>query len=100
MLRRVVLAMPQVFKFGGYRVYFWVNEGRPREPVHVHISEGEPQPHATKIWITEAGGALLANNNSGIPSADLTDLVDLVAAQSQFVVDKWLQVFGSVSYYC
>ena len=34
--------MPQVFKIGGYLVYFWVNENDPLEPVHVHIAEGKP----------------------------------------------------------
>lgn len=100
MRRRVGLAMPQVFKFGGYRIYFWVNEGRPTEPVHVHVVEGEPRPNATKVWITEAGGAFLANNASEIPAADLADLLDLISAQSELIVEKWLSVFGSVSYYC
>ena len=34
--------MPQVFKIGGYWVYFWANEGEPIEPVHVHIAYGKP----------------------------------------------------------
>lgn len=41
--------MPQVFKIGPYWVYFWSNEGRPLEPVHVHVAEGSPAPNATKI---------------------------------------------------
>lgn len=31
--------MPQVFKVGAYWVYFWANEGKPLEPIHVHIAE-------------------------------------------------------------
>jgi len=30
--------MPQVFKIGSYLVYFWMDEGKPLEPVHVHVS--------------------------------------------------------------
>ena len=30
--------MPQVFKVGSYWVFFWTNEGKPLEPVHVHIA--------------------------------------------------------------
>ena len=41
--------MPQVFKIGSYWVYFWANEGKPNEPVHVHISEGRPVENATKV---------------------------------------------------
>ena len=36
------LTVPQVFKIGGYLVYFWVNENDSLEPVHVHIAEGKP----------------------------------------------------------
>ncbi len=46
--------MPQIFKIGKYIIYFWVNEGTPREPVHVHVAEGVPQKNARKIWITKS----------------------------------------------
>ena len=41
--------MPQVFKLGSYWVYFWTNEGKPLEPIHVHISQGSPTEHSTKV---------------------------------------------------
>lgn len=47
--------MPQELKIGPYSVYFWSNESDPLEPVHVHISEGQATPNATKIWITSTG---------------------------------------------
>ena len=47
--------MPQVFKVGAYWIYFWANEGKPLEPIHVHIAEGRPHQNATKVWITSAG---------------------------------------------
>ncbi len=56
--------MPQVFKVGSYFVYFWANESNPLEPVHVHVSIGEPTPNATKIWITKHGRCLCCNNAS------------------------------------
>ena len=34
--------MPQVFSVGSYLVFIWVNEGKPLEPIHVHISEKRP----------------------------------------------------------
>ena len=30
--------MPQIFRLGSYWVYFWTNENKPLEPVHVHKS--------------------------------------------------------------
>ena len=56
--------MPQIFRFGSYWVYFWTNENKPLEPIHVHISQGHPSANATKIWITKTGKCLLCNNNS------------------------------------
>ena len=32
--------MPKVFDLGPYTIYFWVGEGNPLEPVHVHVTEG------------------------------------------------------------
>ena len=52
--------MPQVFRLGSYWVYFWTNENKPLEPVHVHIAEGKPTSNATKIWITRAGNVFSA----------------------------------------
>lgn len=40
--------MPQVFKVGSYWIYFWANEGKPNEPVHVHVSEGESMRECDK----------------------------------------------------
>lgn len=34
--------MPQLLRFGPYRIYFWSNEGQPLETTHVHISNGIP----------------------------------------------------------
>ena len=59
--------MPQIFRIGPYIIYFWSNEGRPLEPVHVHIANGRATANATKIWITRSGKALLCNNSSKIP---------------------------------
>ena len=66
--------MPQVFKIGSYWVYFWANENKPLEPVHVHVSKGKPNTNATKFWITKSGRCLLANNNSGYDSKTLNYL--------------------------
>ncbi len=43
------LNMPQIFKIGSYTVYFWMNEGIPLEPVHVHVAKGVPSKNATKM---------------------------------------------------
>ena len=58
--------MPQIFKIDSYLIYFWSNESKPLEPIHVHVSEGIPSENAIKIWITQKGRCLLCHNRSNI----------------------------------
>lgn len=92
--------MPQVFKIGSYIIYFWVNENKPLEPVHVHIAEGVPQANATKVWITQSGKTILANNNSNISKATLRKLLRMIEANTEQICDKWYQYFEEISFYC
>lgn len=41
--------MPQLYRFGAYLLYFWVNEGMPAEPIHVHVSEKRPSNDGTIV---------------------------------------------------
>ena len=92
--------MPQIFKVGGYVIYFWINENNPLEPIHVHVSEGKPSPDATKIWITRSGRCLLQNNHSNIPEKQLRTIMRIIESRSFEVIRKWKEAFGEVSYYC
>jgi len=92
--------MPQVFRIGAYVVYFWSNEGVPLEPVHIHVSEGVPQENSTKIWITKAGKCVQCNNNSRIPLKTLRNIMQIIEARSDDVIDKWQRFFDEIHYYC
>ena len=102
--------MPQVFKIGSYWAYLGTNENDPLEPVHVHVAEGSPQPNATKIWIeivTECqkylddySNCLLANNNSNIPTKTLRNIMRIIESQHQIVLQKWMQYFDQIQFYC
>lgn len=92
--------MPQVFKAGSYWVYFWADEGRPLEPVHIHLSEGSPKKEATKVWITKAHKCLLANNDSYIEPVVLRKLMRIVEARVSEVESRWQEFFGEIRYYC
>ena len=91
--------MPQVFKLGSYWVYFWTNEGRSIEPIHVHIANGGPTENATKVWITSMGKCLVANNNSHIPTRVLNNMVRMIEARSSEVIEKWTDYFGEPEYF-
>ena len=92
--------MPQIFRIGPYIVYFWSNENDPLEPVHVHIAEGRATANGTKVWITSKGKALLCNNNARISASILRNLLRMIEANSETIIQKWLAHFGQISYYC
>lgn len=92
--------MPQVFKVGSYIFYFWLDEGKPLEPVHVHVAEGAPRENATKIWISKSGRALVADNNSRISEKDLRKLVRLAEANAELIKEAWVKYFDEIYYYC
>ena len=92
--------MPQIFKVGSYLIYFWSNESKPLEPIHVHISEGVPSENATKVWITQKGRCLLCQNNSKIPPRKLKIIMSVIEARNQEITQKWISYFGRIEYYC
>lgn len=92
--------MPQVFKVGSYWVYFWANEGKPLEPVHVHIAQGSPRQNATKVWITSVGKCIVVNNASNIPPTALRNIVRIIEARSDEIKEKWTEYFGEIRYFC
>ena len=83
--------MPSLFRIGGYLVFFWSNENN--EPIHVHIVKGKPSPNATKVWLTQAGQCIVANNSSKIPQNDLNELLDVISAQFFMICQKWKEHF-------
>lgn len=92
--------MPRVFKIGEYLVFFWSNENDPLEPVHVHVTSGEPSASCTKIWLTQTGRCLLANNNSRIPEVALRNIMSIIESQSDIVLRKWNDHFGAARFFC
>ncbi len=92
--------MPQIFRLGSYWVYFWANENKPLEPIHVHISSGSPAANATKVWITKSGRCYLCHNKSKIPERTLRNMMRIIETRSLEIINKWYEYFGEISYYC
>ena len=87
-------------KLCGYKIYFWSNENS--EPIHVHISKGQPVAKSTKIWITKSGGCIIANNNSQIPEKELNVILETITNNYFYIVAKWKEHFRveEVKFYC
>jgi hypothetical protein len=79
--------MPTVFRSGGFRLFFYSNEGLPREPVHVHVERGDSE---AKFWLRPE--AAIAYNN-GFDARTLRLLVDLVEANRERIEKAWNDFF-------
>ena len=100
MLKTEELPVPTIFRIGSYIIYFWTNDGEPREPVHVHVAVGQPAANATKLWITSEGKVIVCNNNSRIPEAGLRRLIDDIERDSDVIIKAWRKRFGEITYFC
>ena len=90
--------MPVVIRIFGYKIYFWTNENKPLEPVHVHVAE-RPRENSTKIWILSTGKTKLENNNSKIPKKDLARICKTIETFHKDIEKEWKDTFGKVNYY-
>lgn len=84
--------MPQFMKIFGYHIYFWSNENKPLEPIHVHVSKNIG-PNTTKFWIRSDGSTELDNNNSQIPNKDLKKLSQVITVYSEDIIKQWEDFF-------
>lgn len=79
--------MPTVFRQGGYRFFFFSNEGK--EPVHVHVERGEA---LAKLWLTGHVAWTV-----GFRTGELTEISALVRAHHALVQESWNAHFGFAS---
>lgn len=63
-----------MFRYKGFRFFFYSNEGNPREPLHVHVRAGGSE---AKIWL-EAHARVAASY--GFDAGTLRDLVEVAQA--------------------
>lgn len=79
----------------GYAIYFWISDGQ--EPVHVHISKGNPQEHATKFWIT-TDSVELARDSGTVDTKDMTKIIRYLKKNRARIIVRWAQKFGKVDF--
>ena len=92
------ISMPVVIDIFGYKIYFWSNEGKPLEPIHVHVSK-KPSKNATKIWLLSTGKIKLANNNSNISKQDLKRILWVIESYHKDIKREWILRFKQIKYY-
>ncbi len=80
--------MPVVFREGGYRFFFYSNEGEPREPVHVHVMRNGAE---AKFWLFPTPAVAY---NRGFSARMLARLLEMVEARQDEIEDAWNEHFG------
>jgi hypothetical protein len=80
--------MPVVFRSRGFRVFFYSNEGSPREPPHVHIERAGAE---AKFWLRPQ---VHVAYNDGFDGKTLRELLDLIEANRERIETAWRRFFG------
>jgi len=80
--------MPVIFRYAGFRFFFYANEGTPREPVHIHA---ERDGLEAKFWIRPV--VSVAYNN-GYGARTLHELLGVVEADKALIERAWNDFFG------
>ena len=84
----VILCMPTVFRYKGFRFFFYSNEGSPREPVHVHVLGDDGD---AKFWLHPQ--VTLADSD-GLDARTLRELLRVVQDNAALIERAWNEHFG------
>jgi hypothetical protein len=79
--------MPVVFSHRGFRFFFYSNEGTPREPLHIHVENGDKE---AKIWLKPE---LQLAYNDGYNARTLRDLLKIVETNKERIERAWNEFF-------
>ena len=79
--------MPVVFRYKGYRFFFYSNEGVPREPLHIHVRKAEA---SAKFWIEPDPGVAEAR---GMSASELSELLEVAIAHREEIKRFWNEHF-------
>jgi len=80
--------MPVIFRYKGYRFFFYSNEGNPLEPLHVHVRKGET---IAKIWLEPEPAVAFSY---GMTSAELKELCRVAEENKQLIREFWNEHFS------
>lgn len=80
--------MPVVFRWEGIRLYFFSNEGSPREPMHIHADRRGAE---AKFWIFPD---VRVADSTGFDRRTLSELVAVVQQHRDVIERAWHEHFG------
>jgi hypothetical protein len=80
--------MPVVFRYKGFRFFFYSNEGNPREPLHVHVRSSGSE---AKLWLEPQ---VRVATSYGFDAGTLRELVEVAQANHELIERTWHDYFG------
>ncbi|MBF0101228.1 MAG: DUF4160 domain-containing protein [Desulfobacterales bacterium] len=80
--------MPVVFRYKGYRFFFFSNEGNPLEPLHIHVRRGES---VAKFWVFPQ---VCLAESYGMFSSELRELIRVVEENKDIIERFWNEYFN------
>lgn len=80
--------MPVVFRYKGYKFFFYSNEGEPLEPLHIHVRRGEC---VAKFW-TEP--LVTLDEAYGFRASELREISDAIEENKELIERYWHEYFG------
>ena len=81
--------MPTVFRYRGYRFFFYSNEGDPREPLHIHVRKADA---VAKFWLRPEPSVA---ESYGMSAHELHELLDIAVKHVQEIEGYWNEHFDS-----
>jgi Domain of unknown function (DUF4160) len=79
--------MPVVFRFRGFIFFFYSNEGKPREQIHIHVRKAGGE---AKFWLAPVTVA----TSHGFDAQTLRELIKLVEDNSILIERTWHEHFS------
>ena len=80
--------MPVVFRYKGFRFFFYSNEGSPREPLHVHVRLGSSE---AKLWLEPQ---VRVGSSFGFDASTLRELVEVAQGNRALIERTWHEYFS------
>ena len=80
--------MPVIFRYRGFKFFFYSNEGTPREPIHVHVEKDDVE---AKFWLLPE---VRVAYNDGFDARSLRLLAGIVEANRDRIERSWNEYFG------
>ena len=80
--------MPVVFRYKGFRFFFYSNEGSPREPMHVHVRLGSSE---AKLWLEPQ---VRVGSSFGFDARTLRELVEVAQGNRALIERTWHEYFS------